>query len=152
MRTLDLMKTTLPILTLAAVCLAPLSLIAPAKAAVPTAIQVTAPRPLRNTALTLKDVVVARYAEEPAAAGLFRFFRKMTVVDKSLNDKDLYILWLSRDEPLPKVGARCDIRYHMGFVNSAAKATTTTMATPAALPPAAAPTDSRIMDDFSCKA
>ncbi len=143
------MKTFLPVLTLAFAVFAPLSLVVPAEAAVPVAVQVTAPRPLRNTALTLKDVVVARYAEEPAAAGLFRFFRKMTVVDKSLNDKDLYILWLSRDEPLPKVGARCDIRYHMGFVNSAVK-------TPAPAPSSTAQTpatqsDSRIMDDFSCK-
>ncbi len=144
------MKTVLPALTLAFAVFAPLSLVVPASAAVPVAVQVTAPRPLRNAPLTLKDVVVARYAEEPAAAGLFRFFRKMTVVDKSLNDKDLYILWLSRDEPLPKVGARCDIRYHMGFVNSAAKTPTPITPASTAQPPAS-PTDSRIMDDFSCK-
>ena len=96
-----------------------------------------------GTSQTLRDVIVARYAEEPAASGMFHFFRKMTVVDRQLTDRELYIPWLSRDEALPKVGAHCDIRYHMGPVSGAGgllKADS----------PEATP-DSRIMDDFVCK-
>lgn len=92
--------------------------------------------------LTLRDVVVARYAEEPAASGMFHFFRKMTVVDKQLTDRELYIPWLSRDEALPKVGAHCDIRYHMGQVGGG-------LLKPDATEISAS--DSRIMDDFVCK-
>ena len=95
---------------------------------------------MRAGRLTLKDVVVARYTEEPAASGMFRFFRKMTVVDNKLTDRELYIMWLSRDEALPKVGAHCDIRYHMGSVGGVLKPETTD-----------ATGDSRIMDDFVCK-
>ena len=98
---------------------------------------------MRPSRLTLKDVVVARYAEEAAGAGMFHIFRKMTVVDRQLADRDLYIPWLSRDEALPKVGAHCDIRYHMGAVGGSGglmKPDT-----------AETPSDSRIMDDFVCK-
>ncbi len=94
--------------------------------------------------LTLKDVIVARYAEEQTGAGMFHIFRKMTVVDRQLTDRDLYIPWLSRDEALPKVGAHCDIRYHMGAVGGSGGGLMkpdTTEATG----------DSRIMDDFVCK-
>ncbi len=94
--------------------------------------------------LTLKDVVVARYAEEPTSAGLFHIFRKMTVVDRQLTDRELYIPWLSRDEALPRVGAHCDIRYHMGTVGGSGG-----LLKPEATETAAA--DSRIMDDFVCK-
>ncbi len=99
-----------------------------------------APLPAMHGYLTLRDVVVARYAEEPAASGMFRFFRKMTVVDKQLTDRELYIPWLSRDEALPKVGAHCDIRYHMGPVGGVLKPDATDSGN-----------DSRIMDDFVCK-
>jgi hypothetical protein len=92
--------------------------------------------------LTLRDVVVARYAEEPASSGMFHFFRKMTVVDKQLTDRELYIPWLSRDEALPKVGAHCDIRYHMGQVGGGGLLKPETTETTS---------DSRIMDDFVCK-
>ena len=94
--------------------------------------------------LTLKDVVVARYAEESTnGAGMFHIFRKMTVVDRQLTDRDLYIPWLSRDEALPKVGAHCDIRYHIGAVGGSG----------GLMKPDTAETanDSRIMDDFVCK-
>jgi hypothetical protein len=87
-------------------------------------------------------VVVARYAEEPASSGMFHFFRKMTVVDKQLTDRELYIPWLSRDEALPKVGAHCDIRYHMGQVGGGGLLKPETTETTS---------DSRIMDDFVCK-
>ena len=99
---------------------------------------------MHDTRLTLRDVVVARYAEEPASSGMFHFFRKMTVVDKQLADRELYIPWLSRDEALPRVGAHCDIRYHMGAVGGSG----------GLLKPDTAetqPVDSRIMDDFVCK-
>ncbi len=98
---------------------------------------------MRASRLTLKDVVVARYAEEPTGSGMFHIFRKMTVVDRQLTDRELYIPWLSRDEALPRVGAHCDIRYHMGSVGSSG----------GLLKPEAAEStsDSRIMDDFVCK-
>ncbi len=93
--------------------------------------------------LTLKDVVVARYGEEPTGSGMFHIFRKMTVVDRQLADRDLYIPWLSRDEALPKVGAHCNIRYHLGTVGgSGGLLKPETQETPS---------DSRIMDDFVCK-
>jgi len=97
------------------------------------------PLPAMHGQLTLKDVVVARYTETPSATGMFRLFRKMTVVDKQLADRELYIPWLSRDEALPKVGAHCDIRYHMGPVGGVLR------------PEATESSDSRIMDDFVCK-
>ena len=107
---------------------------------------------MRPSRLTLKDVVVARYAEEPAGAGLFRIFRKMTVVDRQLADRDLYIPWLSRDEALPKVGAHCDIRYHMGSVGGGMGLLKPEATKPEAKAEAPeTPGDSRIMDDFSCK-
>lgn len=98
------------------------------------------PLPAMHGQLTLKDVVVARYTEAPSPSGMFRLFRKVTVVDKQLTDRELYIPWLSRDEALPKVGAHCDIRYHMGPVGGVLK--------PEAME---SPSDSRIMDDFVCK-
>ena len=98
-----------------------------------------------NTRLTLRDVVVARYAEEPGTSGMFHFFRKMTVVDRQLTDRELYIPWLSRDEALPKVGAHCDIRYHMGLVSGAGGGLLRADAPETPVP------DSRIMDDFVCK-
>ncbi len=107
------------------------------------ALKDTALPSMRDTRLTLKDVVVARYAEEPGGSGMFRVFRKMTVVDRQLADRDLYIPWLSRDEALPKVGDHCNIRYHMGSVSGGGgllKPETTEAAA-----------DSRIMDDFVCK-
>ena len=99
---------------------------------------------MQASPLTLKDVIVARYAEEPTGAGMFRIFRKMTVVDRQLTDRDLYIPWLSRDEALPKVGAHCNIRYHMGEIGGSGGGV---------LKPdtAEATGDSRIMDDFVCK-
>jgi hypothetical protein len=112
----------------------------PAKA---PALKDTALPAMRASKLTLKDVIVARYAEEPTEAGMFHIFRKMTVLDRQLADRDIYIPWLSRDEALPRVGAHCDIRYHMGAVGgggSLLKADTSE-----------APGDSRIMDDFVCK-
>ncbi len=113
----------------------------PAKA---PALKDTALPAMRASKLTLKDVIVARYAEEPTGAGMFHIFRKMTVVDRQLADRDLYIPWLSRDEALPKVGAHCDIRYHMGAVGGS---------NDGLLKPdtAEATGDSRIMDDFVCK-
>jgi len=108
------------------------------------ALKDTALPAMQASRLTLKDVIVARYAEESAGAGMFHIFRKMTVVDRQLADHDLYIPWLSRDEALPKVGAHCDIRYHMGAVGGAGGGL---------LKPdtAEATGDSRIMDDFVCK-
>ncbi|MGZ6041264.1 MAG: hypothetical protein ACXWKW_03650 [Asticcacaulis sp.] len=94
---------------------------------------------LEDPALMLKDVVVSRYSEEPAASGMFRLFRKMTVVENRLVDRDVYILWLSKEQELPKVGSRCDIRYHMGFVGGLNR------------PINQAVSDSRIMDDYVCK-
>jgi len=103
---------------------------------------------MRPSRLTLKDVVVARYVEEPAGGGLFRNLRKMTVVDRQLTDRDLYIPWLSRDEALPKVGAHCDIRYHMGSVGGGGGLLKPDAAKAEAPDPSG---DSRIMDDFVCK-
>ena len=116
----------------------------PPQAVVKTpALKDTALPAMRPSRLTLKDVVVARYAEEPTGSGMFHIFRKMTVVDRQLADRELYIPWLSRDEALPRVGAHCDIRYHMGAIGGSGgflKPETTEAAS-----------DSRIMDDFVCK-
>jgi len=116
---------------------------APIKAPPKSPAQDSALSAMANTRLTLRDVVVARYAEEPVSTGMFHFFRKMTVLDRQLTDRELYIPWLSRDEALPKVGAHCDIRYHMGSVEGSG----------GLLKPesAEASGDSRIMDDFVCK-
>jgi len=103
---------------------------------------------MRPTRLTLRDVVIARYVEEPAGGGIFRNLRKMTVVDRQLTDRDLYIPWLSRDEALPKVGAHCDIRYHMGSVGGGGMLK---LEMPAKADAPEASGDSRIMDDFVCK-
>jgi hypothetical protein len=106
---------------------------------------------MRPSRLTLRDVVVARYVEEPAGGGIFRNLRKMTVVDRQLADRDLYIPWLSRDEALPKVGAHCDIRYHMGSVGGGLLKLDMPAKPETKADTPEASGDSRIMDDFVCK-
>ncbi len=116
---------------------------APVKASPKGAAQDGALPPIANARLTMRDVVVARYTEEPVSTGMFHFFRKMTVLDRQLTDRELFIPWLSRDEALPQVGAHCDIRYHMGSVEGSGG-----LMKPESTE---ASGDSRIMDDFVCK-
>ncbi len=124
----------------------------PPQAQVKPALKDTTLPAMRPSRLTLRDVVIARYVEEPASGGIFRNLRKMTVVDRQLTDRDLYIPWLSRDEALPKVGAHCDIRYHMGSVGGGGMLKLDMAPKPEAKSDTSeTPGDSRIMDDFVCK-
>lgn len=88
--------------------------------------------------LYLKGVLVKSIERSRVGSGIFIFWHRWTVEPRAGATMTLFSLSLSTEEPLPSLGQRCEVRYHLGKLGGMAGPAFDTAK------------DWPIVDDFSC--